>query len=147
MDFARQLRQNPEPFSLIELNVLQRALHHFRCYIEGALATLAYMLDPSSKLDRMFGVLRTIADFGPLAVSSSEFSATSRTVVERVLASMDTTEGALCSLDEHNSSITCVAKVGLEALPPNVAIRIGGGVGNWGLLRRPLPVPPLGGLA
>ena len=68
-----------------------------------ALATLAYMADHSSKLDRMFGVLRTIADFGPLAVSSSEFSATSKIVVERVLVSMDSTEGALCSLDEQNS--------------------------------------------
>ena len=106
------------------------------------------MLDPSSKLDRMFGVLRTIADFGPLAVSSSEFSATSKTVVERVLASMDSTEGALCSLDEHSSTITCLAKVGLEALPPNVAMKIGGAsIANWNLLRRPLPVPPLGGLA
>src|SRR3954469_19915518 len=146
MDFARQLRRKPEPTSLIEIRVRQNPLHHFRCYIGIALATLAYMLDPSSKLDRMFGVLRTIADFGPLAVSSSEFSATSRIVVERVLVSMDTTEGALCSLDEHNSSITCVAKVGLEALPPNVAVKIGGGVANWNLLRRPLPVPPLGGL-
>jgi HD-GYP domain-containing protein (c-di-GMP phosphodiesterase class II) len=106
------------------------------------------MLDPSSKLDRMFGVLRTIADFGPLAVSSSEFSATSKIVVERVLVSMDTTEGALCSLDEHNSSITCLAKVGLEGLPANVAMKIGGAShANWNLLRRPLPVPPLGGLA
>src|SRR3954464_6427082 len=131
MDFARQLRRKPEPTSLIERSVPQSALHHFRCYIESALATLAYMLDPSSKLDRMFGVLRTIADFGPLAVSSSEFSATSKIVVERVLVSMDATEGALCSLDEHNSSITCLAKVGLEALPPNVAVKIGGGVANW----------------
>jgi HD-GYP domain-containing protein (c-di-GMP phosphodiesterase class II) len=106
------------------------------------------MLDPSSKLDRMFGVLRTIADFGPLAVSSSEFSATSKIVVERVLFSMDATEGALCSLDEHNSNITCLAKVGLEALPANVAMKIGGAsLANWNLLRRPLPVPPLGGLA
>src|SRR5205823_10821727 len=95
----------------------QGRVHHFRCYIGIALATLAFMLDPSSKLDRMFGVLRTIADFGPLAVSSSEFSATSKIVVERVLVSMDSTEGALCSLDDNDSTITCLAKIGLEALP------------------------------
>src|SRR5256885_1924410 len=81
-------------------------------------------------------------------VKSAGYAADSKTVVERVLASMDSTEGALCSLDEHNSTITCLAKVGLEALPPNVAMKIGGAsIANWSLLRRPLPVPPLGGLA
>jgi HD-GYP domain-containing protein (c-di-GMP phosphodiesterase class II) len=113
-----------------------------------ALATLAYMADPSSKLDRMFGVLRTIAEFGPLAVSSSEFSSTAKTVVERVLISMDCKEGALCAFDENKSTIKALAKVGLEALPTDAAMKIGGAsIANWNLLRRPLPVPPLGGLS
>lgn len=113
-----------------------------------ALATLAYMADSSSKLDRMFGVLRTIAEFGPLAVTSSEFSATAKTVVERVLISMDCKDGALCAFDENKATIKPLAKVGLDALPTDVAIKIGGAsMANWNLLRRPLPVPPLGGLS
>jgi hypothetical protein len=95
------------------------------------------MADSSSKLDRMFGVLRTIAEFGPLAVSSSEFSITSKTVVERVLISMDCTEGALCSFDEHKATIRGLAKVGLEALPLEAPMKIGGAsIANWNLLRR-----------
>ena len=106
------------------------------------------MADPSSKLDRMFGVLRTIAEFGPLAVSSSEFSTTAKTVLERVLISMDCLEGALCSFNENKETVTALAKVGLASLPTDAAMRIGGAsVANWNLLRHPLPIPPLGGLA
>src|SRR5262249_48416060 len=83
-------------------------------------------------------VLQTLAELGPLALSGRDFRESSRVILDRILSMLDVADGALCSFDENTLSMTCPTRIGLNKLPKDVAIRVGGvAYSLWSQLREP----------
>jgi putative nucleotidyltransferase with HDIG domain len=73
-------------------------------------------MDQNPKLVRLFAVLRTIADLGPVATADREFAETARQVLERIMRAFDADQAALLLLDGVGAKLTCVASSGFPSL-------------------------------
>lgn len=73
-------------------------------------------MEHNSKLDRLFAVLRTIADLGPVATADREFAETARHVLERIMRAFDADQAALFLLDGVGAKLTCLASSGFPSL-------------------------------
>lgn len=84
------------------------------------------MVDQNSKLFRLFAVLRTIADVGPVATADHEFSDAARQILERILRAFDCDQGALLLLDGNAAKLTCAAAIGFPGLSTNSVLPLVG---------------------
>jgi putative nucleotidyltransferase with HDIG domain len=75
-------------------------------------------MDQNSKLVRLFAVLRTIADVGPVATADHEFSDAARQILERIARAFDSEQAAILLLDATGAKLTCVASHGIPSLTP-----------------------------
>ena len=75
-------------------------------------------MDQNSKLVRLFAVLRTIADVGPVATADHEFSDAARQILERIARAFDSEQAAILLLDGTGAKLTCVASHGIPSLTP-----------------------------
>src|SRR5579872_6648504 len=82
----------------------QLTIHHnftglpkARCYVVSALSksVTSSVMETNSKLVRLFAVLRTIADLGPVATADHEFSDTARQLLERIMRAFESDQAAL----------------------------------------------------
>jgi putative nucleotidyltransferase with HDIG domain len=73
-------------------------------------------MDQNSKLVRLFAILRTIADLGPVATADHEFSDTARQLLERIMRAFESDQAALLLLDGVGAKLTCVASSGFPSL-------------------------------
>lgn len=103
-------------------------MHCLRCYVLFALSvpSLRLSMEQNSKLVRLFAVLRTIADIGPVATSEREFSDSVRQILERVAIAFDAEQAAILLLDGNITKLTCVAAHGFPALSPNTVLALAG---------------------
>jgi len=73
-------------------------------------------MDQNSKLVRLFAILRTIADLGPVATADHEFSDTARQLLERIMRAFESDQAALLLLDGVGAKLTCVASSGFPSV-------------------------------
>ena len=99
------------------------------------------MVEQNSKLVRLFAVLRTIADVGPVATADHEFSDAALQILERILRAFEAEQGALLMLDGSGSKLTAIASTGLPSLPPLTAISISGAQSQYWSQARGARVP------
>jgi putative nucleotidyltransferase with HDIG domain len=99
--------------------------------------------DQNSKLVRLFAVLRTIADLGPVATADHDFSEASRQILERILPAFDAEQAALLLLDGTGAKLTCVAALGFPSLAADAVLPISGAQSRyWTQVRASMaPVP------
>src|SRR5690242_2865620 len=83
-------------------------------------------MEQNSKLVRLFAVLRTIADIGPVATSEREFSDSVRQILERVAIAFDAEQAAILLLDGNITKLTCVAAHGFPTLNANTVVPLAG---------------------
>ncbi|MBV9075216.1 MAG: HD domain-containing protein [Acidobacteria bacterium] len=83
-------------------------------------------MEQNSKLVRLFAVLRTIADLGPVVTADREFAETARQVLERIMRAFDAEQGALLLLDGIGTKLTCIASNGLPSLAPHTTLPLTG---------------------
>src|SRR5579872_6451626 len=83
-------------------------------------------MEQNSKLDRLFAVLRTIADLGPVATADREFAETARHVLERIMRAFDADQGALFLLDGVGAKLTCLASSGFPSLSALTVLPLAG---------------------
>lgn len=81
-------------------------------------------MEHNTKLTRLFAVLKTIADLGPVATADHEFSEAARQILERVLRAFEAEQAALFLLDGSGARLTCVAAAGFPALAANAVLPI-----------------------
>ena len=101
-------------------------------------------MDQNSKVFRLFAVLRTIADVGPVATADHEFSDAARQILEHILRAFDAEQAALFLLDGAGAKLTCIASVGFTSLAArSVLPLIGVQPQHWNHARAPrVPVGP-----
>ncbi|HVH87822.1 MAG TPA: GAF domain-containing protein, partial [Terriglobales bacterium] len=73
-------------------------------------------MEQNWKLVRLFAVLRTIAEMGPVATADHEFSDAAGQILERVALAFEAEQAALLLLDGSGSKLTCVAAHGFPSL-------------------------------
>ncbi|HJX00651.1 MAG TPA: HD domain-containing phosphohydrolase [Terriglobales bacterium] len=83
-------------------------------------------MDQNSKVFRLFAVLRTIADVGPVATADHEFSDAARQILERILQAFEAEQAALLLLDGAGTKFTCVASVGFPTLSAHAVLPLVG---------------------
>ena len=81
-------------------------------------------MDQNSKLARLFAVLKTIADLGPVATADHEFSDAARQILERIARAFEAEQSALLMLDAAGAKLTCVATSGFASLVPQLVLQI-----------------------
>lgn len=69
-------------------------------------------MENNSRLLRLLGVLRTLADLGPVATAEGEFRETAAMLLSHSLAAMDAHSGALIAFDMSGTKLTCLAAQG-----------------------------------
>src|SRR5207302_4007454 len=82
--------------------------------------------DQNSKLARLFAVLRTIADVGPVATADHEFSDAARQILERISSAFDAEQAALLLLDGAGAKLTCLANLGMPSLASQAVLSLTG---------------------
>ena len=89
-------------------------------------------MDQNSKLAKLFAVLKTIADLGPVATADNEFSDASRQILERVAGAFEAEQAALLMLDGAGAKLVCIATSGFASLVPQLVLQIPAGAAqNW----------------
>ena len=83
------------------------------------------MLPQNNNLIRLFGVLKTIADFGPAATADRDFAETASEVLKRTLEALDALQGALFVFDHGVVRMTVVACTGFDFLTPKAGVQLG----------------------
>src|SRR5438270_7562081 len=83
------------------------------------------MLPQNNNLIRLFGVLKTIADFGPAATADRDFAETASDVLKRTLEALDALQGALFVFDHGVVRMTVVACTGFDFLTPKAGVQLG----------------------
>jgi len=83
------------------------------------------VLPQNNNLIRLFGVLKTIADFGPAATADREFPETASEVLKRTLEALDALQGALFVFDHGVVRMTVVACTGFDFLTPKAGVQLG----------------------
>ena len=83
------------------------------------------MLDQNSNLVRLFGVLKTIVDLGPLAASDRDFTETAHDVLEKTMQALDALQGALFTFDSAGVRLSAVSAIGFDSVPLGHEIQIG----------------------
>lgn len=83
-------------------------------------------MEQNSKLVRLFAVLRTIADIGPVATADREFAETARHLLERIRVAFDAEQAALLLLDGVAAKLTCLASSGFPSLSPLMVLPLQG---------------------
>jgi hypothetical protein len=83
------------------------------------------VLPQNSNLIRLFGVLKTIADFGPAATADRDFAETASDVLKRTLEALDALQGALFVFDHGVVRMTVVACTGFDFLTPKAGVQLG----------------------
>jgi len=73
-------------------------------------------MEQNSKLVRLFAVLRTIAEMGPVATADHDFAEAARQILERVALAFGAEQAALLLLDGSLSKLTCIAAQGFPSL-------------------------------
>lgn len=100
-------------------------------------------MDQNSKLIRLFAVLRTIADVGPVATADHEFSDATRQILERIMRAFEAEQAALLLFDGGGAKLTCVAAAGFPSLAPQTVLPVIGKPQHWNLARASrVPVRP-----
>jgi len=101
-------------------------------------------MDQNSKLVRLFAVLRTIADVGPVATADQEFSDATRQILERIMHAFEAEQAALLLLERGGAKLTCVAAAGFPSFPPQTVLPMTGNQPrHWNLARASrVPVCP-----
>src|SRR5436305_3444193 len=95
-------------------------------------------MDQNSKVFRLFAVLRTIAEVGPVATADHEFSDAARQILERILGAFEADQGALLLLDSAASKLTCVASTGFPGLTAHCVLPlVGVSQHHWNQTRAP----------
>src|SRR2546423_12196996 len=115
------------------------------CPIPGAMLYLlcrisvtSSVMDQNSKLVRLFAVLKTIADVGPVATADHEFADAARQILERTMRAFEAEQAALLLLDGAGAKITCVASAGFPSLNPHAVLPFTGAQGqHWHQSRAP----------
>jgi putative nucleotidyltransferase with HDIG domain len=101
-------------------------------------------MDQNQKLSRLFAVLRTIADLGPVATADREFAETAHQVLERIMRAFDADQAALLLLDGVGAKLSCAASAGFPSLSALTILPLAGmQPQTWQQARGPLvPVRP-----
>ena len=98
-------------------------------------------MDQNSKLVRLFAVLRTIADVGPVATAEHEFSDAARQILDRTMRAFEAEQAALLLLDGAAAKLTCLASAGFPSLSPQAVLPLVGVQSqHWHQAQAPLAV-------
>lgn len=82
------------------------------------------MVERTPNLVRLFGVLKTLVEMGPVATADRDFTDTVTDILERTLLALDAAQGSLFTFDPAAMRYTCVANVGFETILPKTAIQL-----------------------
>ena len=96
-------------------------------------------MEQNPKLVRLFAVLRTIADLGPVATADREFGETAQQVLERIMRAFEADQAALLLLDGVGAKLSCVASAGFASLSALTVLPLTGAQPQaWQQARGPL---------
>ena len=83
------------------------------------------MLAQNNNLIRLFGVLKTIADFGSAATADRDFAETASDILKRTIEALDALQGALFVFDHGVVRLTVLACSGFDFLTPKAGVHLG----------------------
>jgi HD-GYP domain-containing protein (c-di-GMP phosphodiesterase class II) len=82
-------------------------------------------VEAPQNLIRLFDVLRTIAEIGPVATADRDFTETSHDLLLRAMDALEATQGALFTFDSSGVRLTCVSAIGFDPAALTSPIQIG----------------------
>src|SRR5438270_13883449 len=82
-------------------------------------------LPQNNDLVRLFGGLKTIADFGPAATADRDFPETASHILKQALEALDALQGALFVFDHGVVRMTVVACTGFDSLTTKPGVQLG----------------------